>query len=134
MALPDDVFLIEDASSDETAWDDRPEAEPPPLTLPFKEHIMTWDDTVVSMIYDSKEEHPTLFVEQLRTHIFHIPKRDGHFQAQHQAIHHHVYPMPLNSELVTTEVLLSYPDYHLPFDIEAAARAYHIDTVIKQNG
>ena len=42
--------------------------------------------------------------------------------------------MPLNSELVTTEVLLSYPDYHLPFDIDAVASDCHIDTVIQQNG
>jgi len=140
MALSDDVFLIDNASNDETAWDDRPKAEPPQLTLPFKEHIMTSDDTVVLMIHDSKEEHPTLFVEQLPTHNFHIPKRDGRirwvfdFHALHRAIHHQVYPMPLHSELVTTDALLSYPEHHLPFDIEATASAYHVDTVIKQNG
>jgi len=36
--------------------------------------------------------------------------------------------------LVTTDALLSFPDHHLPFDIEAVASARHIDTVIKQNG
>jgi len=148
MALPDDVFLVEDTSNDEADWNDaRPKAEPPPvlllsplgLTLTLKDHIMTWDNTIISMMHDSKEEYPTLFVEQLTTNIFPIPKRDSQihwifdFQAQHQAIHHQVYLMPLNSKLVTTDILLSYPDHHLPFAIEAIASAYHISTVIKQN-
>ena len=88
MVLPDDVFLVEDATNDEADWDDdRPEAEPPPgvsaepidhipksllsqLQLP-KDHIMTWDDTVISMMHDSKE---ALFVEQLMTYIFISPR------------------------------------------------------------
>jgi len=35
--------------------------------------------------------------------------------------------------LVTTDALLSSPDHHLPFDIEAIASACYIDAVIKQN-
>jgi len=36
--------------------------------------------------------------------------------------------------LATTDALLTSPDHHLPFDIEATASACHIDAVIKQNG
>jgi len=186
MALPDDVFLVEDASNDEADWDDdRPKAEPPPgvsaepillsqlgLTLAIEDHIMTWDDAVVSMTHDFEEATPMLFVEQLPISFFPIPKRDGRirwisdFKARDRAQHHQVYPMPLLSELtteshtykplpmglsaspqdfmktiftypfvlVTTDALLSSPDHHLPFDIEAVASACQIDAVIKQNG
>jgi len=76
MALPEDIFLVEDVNNDEADWDaDRPEAEPPPgvstapillsqlgLTLDIEDHIMTWDDAVVSMKHNFQEAipvHPT---------------------------------------------------------------------------
>jgi len=65
MALPEDVFLVEDANNDDADWDDdRPKAEPPPgvSAMPIEAHIMTWDDAVVSMKHDFTEAipvHPT---------------------------------------------------------------------------
>jgi len=101
MALPEDVFLVEDANNDDADWDDdRPEAEPPPSVsaMPIEDHIMTWDDAVVSMKHDFKETSP----------VHPTPSQSMHIEFLEE---------DLDAGFLTSTILPSECDYHVAREV-----------------